>query len=147
MIWLRWYSTLGEMAAGLEKGLFAHAGRCRPWRMMLFAALLLVREALPWAALLSARPAIAWLGGATLALGLATAARTMVWAGRPAREALLLPLGGVLMAWIVARAGVMGGRRGGVMWRGTLYPSALLREAMSEQAVRRGAGRVAGRRA
>jgi hypothetical protein len=74
-------------------------------------------------------------------LGLLTAAYALRWAGRPGREALLLPLGGVLMAWIVARAGIMGRRRGGVLWRGTLYPSALLREAMSWEGAWRGGRR------
>jgi glycosyltransferase involved in cell wall biosynthesis len=141
LIRLCWYPTLRAMAAGLEKGLFAHAGRCENWRMQCFALLLLVREVLPWAALLSSRPAIAWLGGLTLGLGLLTAAYALRWAGRPGREALLLPLGGVLMAWIVARAGIMGRRRGGVLWRGTLYPSALLREAMSWEGAWRGGRR------
>jgi hypothetical protein len=52
------------------------------------------------------------------------------WAGRPIRAALLQPLGSLLMAWIFERAAFVGWRRGGVVWRGTLYPSALLREAL-----------------
>jgi glycosyltransferase involved in cell wall biosynthesis len=141
LIRLRWYATLPEMAAGLEKGLFAHAGRCEAWRLLLLSVLLLARELLPWAALLSGRPAVVGLGALTLVLGLVTAMRGLAWAGRPRAEALLLPLGGVLMAWIVARAGVVGGRRGGVLWRGTLYPSELLREAMSWEGAWRGGRR------
>jgi hypothetical protein len=61
--------------------------------------------------------------------------------GRRALPALLVPVGGLVMAWAVARAGWMGARRGGVVWRGTLYPSAMLREAMSWEGGTRGGRR------
>jgi hypothetical protein len=38
-----------------------------------------------------------------------------------------LPLGDLLMAYVFARATLLGVRRGGLVWRGTTYPTALLR--------------------
>ena len=40
---------------------------------------------------------------------------------------LSLPLGDFVMAYVVARATVLGIRRGGLVWRGTVYPTELLR--------------------
>jgi len=40
---------------------------------------------------------------------------------------LSLPLGDLLMAYVTLRATVLGLRRGGLVWRGTTYPTALLR--------------------
>jgi hypothetical protein len=40
-----------------------------------------------------------------------------------------LPLGDLLMAYVVARATVLGVRRGGLVWRDTTYPTSLLRDA------------------
>jgi glycosyltransferase involved in cell wall biosynthesis len=141
LVRLRWYPTLPAMAAGLEKGFFAHAGRCEAWRLYVVAVLLLLREAAPWAALAWGSAPVAWLGALTLVACLPVAVRAARWTGRPARDALLLPLGGVLVAWIVARAGFVGARRGGVTWRGTHYPSTLLREAMSWEGSWRGGRR------
>jgi hypothetical protein len=134
-VWLRWYPSLGAMARGLEKGLFAHAGECRPVRLVAIATLLLFLDLAPWLALLLPHGA-AWLtaaGGAVVAGLLAGGALGERWSGRRAWVALLQPLGGLCMAWIIVRAAVVGGRRGGVLWRGTLYPSEVLRQAAERE--------------
>jgi hypothetical protein len=130
---LQWYATVGELARGLEKGLFAHAGRCEPWRLLGLGLVLLLFELAPWGAALLPHDArwLTVLGAVTLVSALLATALGERWNGRRMAPALLVPLGGVLMALIVWRAAFVGWRRGGVMWRGTLYPSGLLREAMS----------------
>jgi hypothetical protein len=40
---------------------------------------------------------------------------------------LAWPLGTLLMAWFLLRAGYVGAKRGGIVWRGRFYPTALLR--------------------
>lgn len=136
-VWLRWYPSLGAMARGLEKGLFAHAGECRPVRLLGIALLLLLLDLAPWLALLLPHGA-AWLtvaGGVVAAGLLLGGALGERWAGRRAWVGLLQPLGGACMAWIVARAAVAGARRGGVLWRGTLYPSEVLRAGREREAL------------
>jgi hypothetical protein len=121
------------MARGLSKGLFGYAGRCEPVRLLLMALGVTFLDLSPWLALLLPHGFL-WLtvlGGMMSAASLASAALGDRWAGRPMRAALLQPLGSLLMGWIIARAAIVGWRNGGVMWRGTLYPSALLREALS----------------
>jgi len=132
-VWLRWYDSLGGMARGLEKGLFAYAGRCEPWRLLLIGLGVMFLDASPWLALLLPH-GLPWLhvaGGVLAAAALLGAALGERWAGRSPRAAPLQPLGALLLGWIVLRAAVVGGRRGGVLWRGTLYPSELLREEMA----------------
>jgi len=165
LVQLAWYRTTGQIVRGLEKGLFAFGGRCRPWRLYLGALALLVLELAPWVALATgaagwaghvadaaatpgaagAAAAPAWvasalglLGALAIALGIGVVALGERWMGRRMLPALLVPIGGLVMDWAVLRAGWMGWRRGGVLWRGTLYPSALLRQAM-------GAGDAGGR--
>ncbi len=129
-VWLRWYDSLGAMARGLEKGLFAHAGNCRAWPLVGAAVLLLFLDLAPWLALLlpHGAPWLTVLGVVVVAAVVGGSALGERWAGRRAWVALLQPLGGACMAWIMLRAAVIGTRRGGVLWRGTLYPSEVLRE-------------------
>lgn len=142
LVQLAWYRDVGGIVRGLDKGIFAYGGHCRPWRLFAGATVLLVFELAPWVAMavgLGRPAASAWsltlgiLGATAIALGMAIVAAGERWMGRRALPALFVPLGGLIMAWAVFRAGWMGWRRGGVLWRGTLYPSKLLREAMAEE--------------
>ena len=49
------------------------------------------------------------------------------WAGRPTGTALFAQLGFFLVGFIVLRAGIVGHREGGIVWRGVLYPASQLR--------------------
>src|SRR6185295_8847883 len=51
-VYLQWYESLGAMARGLSKGLFAYAGRCEPVRLLLIALAVLFLDLSPWLALL-----------------------------------------------------------------------------------------------
>jgi hypothetical protein len=137
LVSLHWYRSLGEMARGLEKGLFAYGGRCRAWRLILAALCMLTLELSPWLALAPLGVTwLPWLGLVALTAGLATAGVMEAWIGRPPSRAVLQPLGALLMFGIMVRAALLGWRRGGVLWRGTLYPSTQLREAMRREQVR-----------
>jgi len=131
-VWLRWYASLPAMARGLEKNLFAYAGRCEAWRLGVVALLVLLLDASIWLAWLLplGRPWLSVTGAALVLSMLVGGALGQLWNGRRAFPALLQPLGSLAMTWIMLRAAVLGARRGGVLWRGTLYRSQLLREAM-----------------
>jgi hypothetical protein len=153
-VMLHWYRSVGEMLAGLEKGLYGYAGQCRPWRLFLAGPLLLLLDLAPLLALLlplsgavgatlplpGADPAVAfplwlaWLGGAAVAAGALASVVGARWIGSPLRPLLLLPAGSVLLCAMFLRAGFMGWRRGGVLWRGTFYPAVELRAALVEMA-------------
>jgi glycosyltransferase involved in cell wall biosynthesis len=124
-----WYRTLPEAVRGLEKNGFAQAARFSLWRGLGVAALGTVGSLGAFAAFLPV--GVGWLpaiGIAALGAHLAATAILARVRALPLGCGLLsVPLGELVMAWIVARATVLGARRGGATWRGTLYPTALLR--------------------
>jgi hypothetical protein len=72
-----------------------------------------------------------WLRGLAGLAWLAMAALAVVsWrrVGFRLLPQLLLPVGQLLMAWVLLRSAWATLRQGGVRWRGTLYPLAQLRE-------------------
>ncbi len=118
---LDFYKTLGEMAWGLEKSGFAIIGRYRVSVMLLSCTLGLVAE-LGWLAGL-ALPSPAWraLSLAAGAMSLLSVVLLMHWAGRRVIAGLAYPFGLVALVAMVFRSAWLVWRRGGVVWRDTLY--------------------------
>jgi hypothetical protein len=127
---LHWYPSLAKMLVGAEKA-FGSAGGCSVWRLLLGGAVGLLLEAAPWVVL----GAAVWFGS----LGLGAAAGLMVlahvvsavalnrWARRKILPGILTPIVMPLALVALLRTTWLGWRRGGVVWRGTLYPSRELR--------------------
>jgi hypothetical protein len=123
------YPTLADAMRGLEKNGFAQGARFSPWRGSALVVLAVVGALAPFAAFLPV--GVPWLplvGAGALVL-FATAASVLTHAFGVSLAAVLpsLPLGDLLMAYVFARATVLGVRRGGLVWRGTTYPTELLR--------------------
>ncbi len=123
LVSLTWYASFTELARRMQKNFFAIVARCSPLRAALLAGVLALVGLLPLAALL---PLPLWATSlalsSTLALALAALAASLA-TGRGALPALLSPLGPLLIAYAVARAGWLGWRMGGIEWRGQRYPS------------------------
>lgn len=130
LVSLHWYRSVREAARGAEKA-YASASACSLVRMLITSAVMLVVETSPLAALVPlAFPAtrtVGWAGLAPLAAFLVTVVVTTRWGGGRVMPALLTPVVVLLNLGMFLRAGVLGWWRGGVLWRGTLYPSAALR--------------------
>ena len=127
---LHWHRTVAEACRGAEKG-WSTVCRFSLARSIALAAGGLALEAAPVLALAPlAFPSVRWIGYAGAAVA-AAFAFTIVALGRWARvrvvPGLLSPLTSVVSAAGLLRAAWLGRRRGGVMWRGTLYPDAALR--------------------
>jgi len=122
-----WYPSLGDLLHGAEKG-YASVAHCRMWRMLAVCLVMLLVELSPLLGLLPlAQP---WLAVASLFM-LAAAGTSIVvihrWSRRPLLSGFCFPLAAILGTVVLLRTGWLGMRRGGVVWRGTLYPSEALR--------------------
>ena len=130
LIGLHWYRSLAEMARGAEKS-YSSLGRCNPPRLVGMVSLLAALELSPFiATVLWTMPWLQIVGAATLLMGTATIFALHRWSKRPLVSGLLVPLAIALNVAISFRAAWLGFRRGGVVWRGTLYPSQVLRDGM-----------------
>lgn len=120
---ITWYPSLSAMARGLEKNIFGAVARYSYARLATFLVLsfavfggMAVALVQPWSA------GVRVLGAAALAAvavnALAIRARTGVALG----PLLLAPAGGLILVGILLRSAVQCLRRGGIVWRGTLYP-------------------------
>ncbi|MEZ4220976.1 MAG: glycosyltransferase family 2 protein [Polyangiaceae bacterium] len=123
-----WYPSLPAMVRGLEKNLFAIVGRFAPWRALL--------RTLPVVLLLAAiaigffLPSLAARTAAGFALmSVAVTAYSM---HRRIDQAFLpglfVPVGILLLVFMVVRSTWVCSKRGGITWRGTFYPTEHLRE-------------------
>ncbi len=129
---LRWYSSLRDMAGGLEKNLFGWIAH--------YSAVRLVGTVIAWWAVLAA-PVVAvvvavlapapYLWPLAGACGLSLLAAAVVLARRtrrPLGPLLFLPLGRFLVSLMLIRSAIACWRRRGIVWRGTTYPLPALRK-------------------
>lgn len=123
------YPTLAAAVRGLEKNGLAQAARFSPWRGLAMTVLAIVGSLGAFAAFLPVGVPWLWAVGASglLAFGVASVVIARAFHAPLGYVLLSLPLGDLVMAYIVARATVLGVRRGGLVWRGTTYPTELLR--------------------
>jgi len=127
---LHWHRTLREAFRGAEKAWSPACGFSLA-RGVISAAVLLAMESAPVLAPAAlAAPSPRWIGYAGLAVAAAFAFTTVAlsrWARVRVLPGLLTPLTSVVSAAGLVRAAWLGKRRGGVLWRGTLYPDGILR--------------------
>ena len=129
----KWHTGARGLIRGVEKNAFASL----KYRALPALGAVLVQLAL------TLGPALGWLVPGAVAKGATVAA----WAGVVAcyalasREvpirpwhAVLMPAGGLLFAYAILRSTVKVLARGGVEWRGTLYPLGDLRRALRDDA-------------
>jgi hypothetical protein len=127
LVGLRWYRSLWEMARGAEKSVLAGAGGYSLTRLVLGCAILCGLECAPLLVFVPGDAILRGAAGVALAAALAAQLVAAVWTRRRIVPALLFPLAAVLGAAMALRAGLLAYRRGGLLWRGMLYPLAQLR--------------------
>jgi hypothetical protein len=128
LVGLHWYRSVGEMIRGTEKNAFAAIGHYSALRTIGVVLAYVVTELSPIFALLPVWPvAVNILGGVSLIVAIGTIIGMMRWMRRPILPALLFPAGALIFAFAVLRSGILALVRGGLLWRGTLYPTAELR--------------------
>lgn len=121
---VRWYTDLAGAVRGSEKGA-STLSHFSLLRTLIATAFLLLPELapllLPLGFLLPDTHAIGWAGLGVLAMFLAGALPLARWGRGRLVPALLGPLVAPFMAACMIRAVLLARRRGGVLWRGTLY--------------------------
>jgi cellulose synthase/poly-beta-1,6-N-acetylglucosamine synthase-like glycosyltransferase len=127
LVSVEWYPSVRALAVGSERASFTLCN-CSLIIALAVAFASVVAELGFLAAFLpGAGPILRVAGGATLLVALATTLVVDAWSDIPFAAGLLFPVGAVLQAFALVRAGILGALRGGIVWRGTLYPTALLR--------------------
>jgi hypothetical protein len=117
---VEWYSTLGDAVRGLEKNAFAGMGYSLP-KAVVSCMLLLVLMVGPYLGLLSGQPLVFWTSLLSvifvtiLYAGSTTVSGTRMWL------CLLVPVGALLLCYVLLRASALTVWRGGISWRGTTY--------------------------
>jgi len=131
LVSVQWYGSLGEVMRGSEK-VYASGANCRLAPIILSAAIVPALEASPILCLLPLawpQTRLAGLPGLPIAMLFAWSTIALArWGRARIGPGLLAPFTAGITAVILLRAGILGWRRGGIMWRGTLYQSAALRE-------------------
>lgn len=125
---LHFYRSLGEMARGAEKSVFGGVGQFSMIRLVCFCAVMLALELGPFVGLLLLGvPCMLPIAITGVVAALLAQVIPWYWMHGRLLPALFPPVGTVLMVGATLRAGILAVRRGGLMWRGTLYPTKLLK--------------------
>jgi len=122
---VNFYPSITDAFRGSERGLFTAIGNFSLARCIAIGLALASLEMAPFALLLRGRSRR--LGLLLLGLELTSSIGFNEWLDRPAWHALFAPLGTSVMGAMIVRAGILGKLRGGIYWRGTFYPTYLLK--------------------
>lgn len=124
---VEWYPSLSEAIRGLEKNVFAGLEYSVP---LLLSSVLGMLAIMVWpyiALALSSGWTLALYGAAILLQLALFVLCTFPLGARSLYLAPFYPVAALLMAYTFARSAYLTFRRGGIVWRGTFYPLALLR--------------------
>jgi len=129
MLDVLFYPTMGAMARAAERAGFTSIGHFSLPRIVATVTGYGAMEFVPYVALAFWRiPVLQMVGAALVVIAQVTCVSLNRWAGARTLPAIAQPLGAAMNGILMLRAGVLGTIRGGVWWRGTFYPSSLLRK-------------------
>lgn len=123
------YHSLREMAIASERPFYTLMGNFSGLRLALFGFILLGVELAPFLTLFLSQMqgTLLWVGLIFTACAILNSILVNRWLRRPILPAIFIPIGAVLMAFIIFRAAILGAKRQGVIWRGTFYPNTILK--------------------
>lgn len=127
LVWVEWYPSIRALAVGGERATFSSCGYSLGRTLAIAAASAIAELGFLAALLPAAGPPLHWWGGGTFLVALGTSLYVNSWTGLPLPAALLFPVGAAIQTAALVRAGILGALRGGIVWRGTLYPTPALK--------------------
>ena len=126
---VHFYTDIGTMIRACERAGYTTFANFKVWRAVLSSLAFLALEMAPFFALLPLGiPYLFYAGLLMLLFALASLALISWWCRHPLLPTLLWPVGTLTTAILLIRAAIVGKRRGGIYWRGTFYPTKLLKE-------------------
>jgi cellulose synthase/poly-beta-1,6-N-acetylglucosamine synthase-like glycosyltransferase len=127
LVSVEWYPSVRALVVGAERASFSTCG----YSLATTLAVGVVSTSLELGFLTALLPGtgtlLHLLGAAALLVALGTSLFINSWDGISLLSGFLFPVGTALQTFTLVRAGILGALRGGIVWRGTLYPSAVLR--------------------
>jgi glycosyltransferase involved in cell wall biosynthesis len=128
MLSVEWYPTLRDFVANTEKNFWGGMAGFSSGRCLALAILAALMFTGPFVALLSGHPLSLVIVGTAFVPVVLNALIAMRLEGRSLVAGLLNPLGQLILAFIMARAAIVGIGRNEITWRGTRYSVDELRE-------------------
>jgi len=126
---VEWYGSIGEFARGIERPIFSSLGNFSLWETWVKTSLVLISDFFMFVVpFLVGTLWMQWVCVFLIVAGISGALRLIWWGRGNYLLALFWPVGTLIFAAIWFRAGWVGWRRGGVEWRGTVYPSKVLKK-------------------
>ncbi|PCC70831.1 Glycosyltransferase, catalytic subunit of cellulose synthase and poly-beta-1,6-N-acetylglucosamine synthase [Nannocystis exedens] len=119
---LEFYPSFAVFQRSLER---TGANESAPAVIAVIAVLVLLE--LGWLAGFTQPGPARWLALATFAVAASTQYAASRWLSMPRWPAVLPGASIVPLGWVLVRSAVLAWRRGGVLWRGTFYPTAVVR--------------------
>jgi energy-converting hydrogenase Eha subunit C len=125
---LQFHSSIGDSLRSAERATYTAIGNFSLLRLLALAVLALMLELSPIMVLAMARtPLSQALGLGLLASALVTMVVSNRWLDRSSWNLVFWPIAEFLVCYSQLRAGALGALRGGIIWRGTFYPNAVLK--------------------
>ena len=126
---LIWYSSIAEMFKGLEKNIFGATSYYRYVRMATVFLISIAFISAPFFTVIYLWGTFLWpVGLIAYLLLVATGVVTKVRFGSHFTPNLFLPLGQLIIGFMLLNAGLKCYLRGGILWRGSLYKISELRQ-------------------
>lgn len=123
------YPSIASMSHAAERGGFTSLGNFSFVRILSMSILLVVLEVSPFFAFFSISALYLWpIAIASLFSAICTSIIISLWTNRPLIYSFFFPLGSIIMGILLVRAGILGALRGGIYWRGTFYPTKIIRK-------------------
>ncbi len=121
LVSVQWYESIPETVQGLEKNLFAFM-RYYFSAVFFFTVLLAFLHIVPFIGVFTIPSAAGYIWGSVLAVYVFMYAWNSRLTGEPALHVLAMPAAAAVFLYSLNRSAYKTWRRGGVEWRGTVYP-------------------------